>query len=560
MKAYRILAAAAVLALSLSACGKLLDVHNPNYFTDEEMQGYIADNPSAEDMVLAGLTSNLYSYIHVYDAATNGGYSNSGAYESYKDFTRTIQSGDMVEGDALNAGTFTTWYQNLPSNTYWYTDQEVTNYGYYYGPVLKIGAAQKALDFLTPEAAAKTPKLMYSRAQALTLKAVGYMMLMERYTDLNDVTSTTAKGWPVYDLYAYNAPVAPLSVAETWTWINDTFAEAADLFHKSSLGVEGYTTSGSSNEYFDIDCGVCQYYRCRAAIDSKEWKIAQEAGEDLMKHYPNFIAASNYGMPADKLAKVQRAGVSEAKPFGTAWMGEYPADENGLICTAKNPETIFGNADATSTTPYWTVLGLNCVKSSPSGYYQMDKNLYDVMDDNDCRKACILPEKFDDLVVFSHNGADTTWYKYSMPAYTSLKWGATCGLGQTSHDVDHTYANSSYLRSSAVLLMLAEAYAQDGNEPKCKEWLGKLLAARSLNQANPMTYDRAHGGSALEKVQYQWRIEMWGEGDWAFFNRKRWGQTSYSRGSNHWSKTDIPSEGWTWQIPQKERQGNPYWN
>ena len=51
---------------------------------------------------------------------------------------------------------------------------------------------------------------------------------------------------------------------------------------------------------------------------------------------------------------------------------------------------------------------------------------------------------------------------------------------------------------------------------------------------------------------------MWGEGDWAFFNQKRWGVQN-QRGSNHWSTTQIPDQGWIWEIPQKERQGNPYW-
>ena len=51
---------------------------------------------------------------------------------------------------------------------------------------------------------------------------------------------------------------------------------------------------------------------------------------------------------------------------------------------------------------------------------------------------------------------------------------------------------------------------------------------------------------------------MWGEGDWAFYNQKRWGALN-QRGDNHWSKTQIPAEGLTWEIPQTERQGNPYW-
>lgn len=63
----------------------------------------------------------------------------------------------------------------------------------------------------------------------------------------------------------------------------------------------------------------------------------------------------------------------------------------------------------------------------------------------------------------------------------------------------------------------------------------------------------------LDFVKLQWRIEMWGEGDFAFFNQKRWG-SQFSRGANHWSTKGVEAQGWTWEIPQRERQGNPYWN
>lgn len=561
MKTYRFIAAAAAIAISFTSCGDLLNVHNPNYFTDEEMQGYLSDNPDATESILTGLTASLYSYIGFGNAAMNGGYSNNGMYESYKAFQRLCQAGDIVEGDAINTGAFATWYQNLASNTYWHTSQDSHNYGYYLGGVLKVGPAQKALDFLTKEYVEKNPSLGYARAQALTLKALAYTELMERYTDLDDVESTTKQGWPIYDAYAYSAPKEPLSVKDTWAWIMDTYAEAVELFHKSSLGTNGYTKGDSDPTLlYDLDCAVCQYCRCRAALDCKKWDVAIEAANDLLKYYPDFIKAEDYGMPASKLADAnKRVGVTAEKPNGTGWNSEYPADLNGLICKAKNPETIFGNGTATGTTQYWSILGLNAVKSTPSSYYQMDKDLYDSMTDADCRKACVLPQVFEGLNIFTHNGTDTTWYKYNMPAYTSLKWGATCGLGQTKHRVEDTYANSSWFRSSAVVLMLAEAYAQSNKDGDAKNTLNKLLAARTLPGNPTMTCDNTMSGkTALQMVQQQWRIEMWGEGDWAFFNQKRW-KTTFNRGANHWSSTGIPSEGWTWQIPQKERQGNPYW-
>ena len=561
MKIYKTIIAASLLAIGLSSCESLLDVTNPNYFTDDQMAEFMAGSPEAEAKVLNGLVGSLPGTINQYSAAFNGGYSNNAGYESHFEFRRFCQSGDVIEGDRLNQGSFTTWYQNLPSNTYWRTDNDLQNYGYYLAPVYKIGPAQKALDFLTAEKAEAYPSMRASRAQALTIKALGYMLLMERYTDLVDVESTTAQGMPIYNKYDYNAAQKPLSVAETWKWINDAFAEAVELFHNSTYGDKGYTKGNEAAQIYDIDCAVAQYYRARAALDSKQWDVVIEAANDLLSHYPDFIKAEDYGMNQNLLAQVNaRGGITESMPYGTSWSGiDFNASQNAFYNLEKNPEAIFGGARGSSNV-FWTINGLNPLKRSPSGYYQVDKGIYDALADNDCRKACILESAFEGFRVYSNNGADTTWFSYTMPKYTSLKWAASSAIGYANHTNDATTSDNIYLRSSAVLLMLAEAYAQKGEQSNAEAALNKLLAARSLPGGAVMTCaNTMEGKNILEKVKLQWRIEMWGEGDWAFYNQKRWGVQN-ERGENHWSQSRIPAEGFTWEIPQKERQGNPYWN
>lgn len=550
-----------MLGIGMTSCTSLLDVNNPNYFTDDQMAEYMSTSSEAEEQVLTGLVGSLPSYINIYNASINGGYSNSSAYESNFEFRRFCQSGDVVEGDQLNQGSFKTWYQNLANNTYWRTDQDIQNYGYYLAPVLKLGVALKALDFLTDERIEKYPSMASSRAKALTMKALCYMLLMERYTDLQDVTSTTKQGWPIYDAYTYNAAKEPLSVAATWEWVNSAFAEAVNLFHNSSYGTQGYTIGKESTQIYDIDCAVAQYYRCRAALDSKEWETVIEAGNDLLSHFPDLISADYYGMDATLLPSVNsRANVTADNPAGTAWDGiDFNAEQNAFFNLEKNPEAIFGGARGT-TNVFWSLDGLNALKNTPSGYYQVDENIYEALSDDDCRKACILANDFENFHVYSANGTDTTWYQYKMPKYTSFKWAASSAIGYKNHTNAAATADNIYLRSSAVLLMVAEAYAQNGQDAQAKAMLDKLLKARTKTGAKTMTCDNTMAGkSTMEMVKLQWRIEMWGEGDWAFFNQKRWGVQN-TRGANHWSKTQIPTEGFTWEIPQKERQGNPYWN
>ena len=550
---YKNIVAAALLVAGVSACSSRLDVNNPNYFTKDDIDNILqGDDEEKKDKVVAGLVSVLPGYINIYNAALNGGYSNGYANESNFELRRFMQSGDVVEGSSANKGTYNQWYQNSPSVTYWQTNDDIQNYGYYLGPVYKITNAIKAMQYLSDDNVKEDKKMKGYQAQALTMKAIGYTMLMERYTDLQDVTSETKQGWPIYNDYAYNPATEPKSVAETWATIKEYFDKAVKSFHESSIGTKGYLSGHTSDVVYSINCAVAQYYRCRAAMDRKDWATVIDGATELLSYYPNFIKASDYGMDQSKLASV-------AARNDNGWCGkEYNAEENAFYNWEKNPEGIFGNARGSSSM-FWTNGGFNALKSGPSGYYQVDANIYNALSDNDCRKACILADDFENYPIYSFENNDSTWFSYTMPKYTSLKWAASSSIGHNGemHDNKYTVSDNIYLRTSAVWLMLAEAYAQSGQDAMAKQTLNKLLEARTIEGRPTMTCDNTMAGmSTMDMVKLQWRIEMWGEGDWAFYNQKRWG-TQNQRGANHWSKTQISH--FTWEIPQKERIGNPYW-
>lgn len=550
---YKNIVAAALLVAGVSACSSRLDVNNPNYFTKDDIKDILqGGDEEKKDKVVAGLVSVLPGYINIYNAALNGGYSNGYAYESNFELRRFMQSGDVVEGSSANKGTYNQWYQNSPSVTYWQTNDDIQNYGYYLGPVYKITNAIKAMQYLTDDDVKEDKKMKGYQAQALTMKAIGYTMLMERYTDLQDVTSETKQGWPIYNDYAYNPATEPKSVAETWATIKEYFDKAVKSFHESSIGTKGYLSGHTSDVVYSINCAVAQYYRCRAAMDRKDWATVIDGATELLSYYPNFIKASDYGMDQSKLASV-------AARNDNGWCGkEYNAEENAFYNWEKNPEGIFGSARGSSNM-FWTNGGFNALKRGPSGYYQVDADIYNALSDNDCRKACILADDFENYPIYSFENNDSTWYSYTMPKYTSLKWAASSSIGHNGemHDNKYTVSDNIYLRTSAVWLMLAEAYAQSGQDAMAKQTLNKLLEARTIEGRPTMTCDNTMAGmSTMDMVKLQWRIEMWGEGDWAFYNQKRWG-TQHKRGANHWSKTQISH--FTWEIPQKERIGNPYW-
>jgi len=66
------------------------------------------------------------------------------------------------------------------------------------------------------------------------------------------------------------------------------------------------------------------------------------------------------------------------------------------------------------------------------------------------------------------------------------------------------------------------------------------------------------GMSALQMVQFQTRIELWGEGGREFYNNRRWNIAVDRSGSlNHVVKIGYPVSGMTLQIPENEMNNNP---
>jgi hypothetical protein len=112
--------------------------------------------------------------------------------------------------------------------------------------------------------------------------------------------------------------------------------------------------------------------------------------------------------------------------------------------------------------------------------------------------------------------------------------------------------------------MKAEAEAQSGNENAAKTTLNTLLAARTRAGKPALTcanYPGMSGLSALQMVQLQYRIEMWGENGREYYNNKRWGINVDRTGSKVHiaSNVKINASDMTCEIIEEEIQNNPNW-
>lgn len=560
MKTYRILSIAFALGLLVS-CASRLDVTNPNKFTVDDINKNILESGDESKIKLAleGMANTMPVQMMVYDTKLTKGYGNRWSADATHQIAHNMLVGDIVAGpDAGHAGVFQNWYSVAADYPYYRYNAETTgNYANYISACIKISNSIKVMQTISEEviekATGNTKVMMREyRARCLVVYALGYMQLMEIYTDLTKPESETDKGWPIYVDYAWNDPVAPKSVKETWDVII-TSLQTAITYFKESIG---YTIGNTETELYDIDLGVAQYLLARAALDAKRWDIVVTAASDIVSKYPDFIKEANWGMSNATLASVSEMD-------GRDFKNGFNSDQNAFFNFKVNPETIFGweaseavgaNVTRKSAIPF--VLQNPLLNGNMEVACQIDADLYSKIPDSDFRKDRIASA---DVVypfyTVNKVGEDTTFHVgIKVPKYTNLKYAATESRdGATIHDNSKWLTDFPYYRSSAAYLMLAEAYAQQGKTSEAKNVLDKLLAARTKAGSTPM---KSNG--TLDEVKLQWRIEFWGEGDWSFVNAKRWGDiASYRKGANHWAKGVTPTL--IWEVPEEEKIGNPNW-
>ncbi len=540
--------------LMMSSCADKLNITDPNKFTDEQIENILMNGTDAQrEMILGGLAANMPGQLCRRDNKMYGGFSNM-TYDNEWAFAmmRDLQCGDIVYGDTRNTAGWGRYYRNDPSLMYWESNQVESCYGYWVGPSLIINEANKVLMYLSDDIVSASALLKKYKAQCLTVRAFGYMELMERFTKSYLHGGKEGTGMPIYTKYAYNEPVAPSSAEETWIFIKEDLNQAVELFGESNFGNGGYTIGNTQTEVYDIDLGITQYMVARAALQTGDYQSCITACKDILDHYGwKFIEEKHYGAANSRVK-----AICEKKD-------DVFADDNAFMSVAVNPECMFGWTNDSNQYPWFYLDPFN---SSNGGYgedyMQIDDVLYSKFADTDYRKERFTTE-INEFPYFEIVSNDTVWYPKNIPAFTSLKWAASIASDQDKRTHDKTNSDVILFRTSEVLLMLAEAQAVSGDENGAKETLNKLLAARTKAEATPLTcdtYPSMQGKSALEMVKLQWRMEMWAENGMNFFNHKRWNEAPVYEGSNHWSdKTSVTIEHMTWDIPDKETQTNPNW-
>ena len=521
-----------ICLLGLSSCANKLDITPTNNITDEQIQDLLANGTDEEVELVMGSMANGMPQRFRSNGINGIGASDLRYYDIQGlDFMRCLSGNDMVYGTVTTSGFGSEQYKFINIRN---SDQTAVS-TYWYWAWANITAANKMLFYLEDEAVVNAKaSLQKYRAWGLVVRAYSYNFLMENYQDAYLLGGSEKLGIMLYDTYNPSQEnKARSSAKETFDFIKKDINEAITLLNAAGVG---YTADKT-----DIDMAVAKFVLARVSLNIGDWSTAISACNDIMNQYTTFIPEAAYG----------------GKNTGTVEEPAFIPEDNAFLNNEVNPEAILGwpVGEGLTTYAYW----LNCFGSRFSGgstttYARIDNRLYEQIAEQDFRKDAFMSEDFGDYVY------EPDFQTMFIPVYTNTKFAATQGIGTT----DKTKANTvtdCYMRMSEVLLMKADAEAQSGNETAAKATLNQLLAARTRTGATALTcdtYPAMQGLSALQMVQLQTRIEMWGEKGLEYYNNKRWGiPVDRTSSSTHVEKGGYSVAQMTLQIPDDEMFYNP---
>ncbi len=504
-----------------------LDYEPLSATTDEEIQELLASGDDETiDLIMGSMANAMPTYFNA--SGLSGAGSADGRYRSCQglDYMRCLEANDIVFGDIASIAIFGSEEYKFAD----FTSQSVDKNKMYWVHMWNLVTnANKMLFYLDDETIESNVTLKKYKAWGLVVRAYAYNYLMENYQDSYLQGGSSKLGLMIYDTYdPTQENKARSSSTETYNFIVDDLETAISLLNEyySAAGESGYTS-----DLTDIDLGVAKFVLSRVKLVIGEWDDVVDLCDDILANYTDFIAEEYYG-GANKGFEIRPEG-------------------NAFLYNDANPEVILGFPNGTALTSHtaWTNPFGESSGGVSGGYARIDDQLFDLIADDDYRQDCFLDTMIVDYT-YPTNGTQD-----NIPAYTNLKFAATYGIGSD----DKTQVGGSecyYMRSSEVLLMKAEAYAQNGNSTSAINTLNDLLAARTRSGATTLTcdnYPSMSGMSALEMVQLQTRIEMWGEKGLEFYNNKRWNIGVDRTGSGiHTVKTTYDVAKMTCDIPDVE--------
>ncbi len=518
--------AVAVMAVSaLSSC--VDDAEVTAYMTPEVKDEIAADNPDKIfAAAVAGIHTDIQSYVY---ANMSHNYFGQKSF----DYITSLMGNDMIMTDRYAMSI----YHYLLD--YWQQDYNPTSnrWRQYYR---LVDSANQILASIADDATDDT-SLKY-KATALAVRGYSYLHLSYLY-GLPYYMGADDTVWGKGQQYDNSAtPCVPIvtdvitgdqprsTVGQVYDLLMSDLKGAYDIF--SQLG------KLKTADPTDIDGCFAAMYLARAHMIKHEWSDAAKYAQDIIDNFPVLTAKSDI-----------LQGFSSINLPNVIYGSDITSDNSTIYMSFFSQMDMFGDG--------YAAIGVWRAGFAPT---------VERMSATDIRRDWfVTPDNYDRLS--AELGLYPIIYYQVGPAGGGLPWYQSCkfiGAGRSNvvdgYGAGWELGDYIYLRSEEAHFIKAEALAHMGDANAVKA-LNDFMVTRDPNYA----YTFSDKAALIEEINYQKRIEFWGEGLEYLDNRRlnipvdrtdaTWGAAN-----NHFSgakmKVTQDERNFLYQLPKTEIDNN----
>lgn len=508
----------ALAILSLSSC--LKDLEPTAYLTEPRKTAIANDDP---EKVFAATLAGIYTDIQstVGDADLQHNYFGQKSF----DYVTSLMGNDMCQDGMWGMS----WYHY--SLTYWGETRQLTynRWAEYYTHIASANSVIAAVD----STQASTAALSYY-AQAKAVRGYAYLQLANLYQRCYYVGCDDTK-WGKGEHYDWSEdPCVPLLTEKTSG--DQPRSSVKEIYQQiirdltSAIKIFGEIGATKTATVADFDGCVAANYLARAYMNMHEWEKAKECAQ---------IVIDNYDVLKDSKQILQ--GFSDLTLPDVLFGCEITSDNSTIYRSWFSQMDMFGDGYA------------------PQIPRIAFKPLVDKIAQTDIRLEWFLCDRSMANVTFDAN---------KIADYQSCKF-IGCGRDNLKPQEDGSWfgegwelGNYIYLRSEEAYFMKMECLAHLGDVDGAKAALVEFMKTRQPDY----TCTLSATADVIEEINYQKRVEFWGEGIEFIDNRRlnipvdRTDETWGAENNNHYqgAKKVVGAEemGMTYQLPQSEIENN----